>query len=170
MCIRDSARTILDIPEDVLEVDVTPDIGYCMSMRGIAREISGVLGGAFSDIYGGIGTASSEDCVDGPVAVEGPVPVRLESEACSRFVALPLEGFDATAPTPRFIQDRLFRAGMRPISLAVDVTNYVMLESGQPLHAYDADKVTGSIVVRKAGQGEKPVSYTHLTLPTILRV
>ena len=151
----EDARTILDIPEDVLEVDVTPDIGYCMSMRGIAREVSGVLGGAFSDIYGGVGATGTEDCVDGPVTVEGSVPVRLESEACSRFVALPLEGFDATAPTPRFIQDRLFRAGMRPISLAVDVTNYVMLESGQPLHAYDADKVTGSIVVRKAGQGEK---------------
>ncbi|GAE80334.1 phenylalanyl-tRNA synthetase [Cutibacterium acnes JCM 18920] len=58
------------------------------------------------------------------------------------------------APTPRFITDRITRAGMRPINLVVDVTNYVMLESGQPLHAYDADNVSGTIVVRKAHEGE----------------
>ncbi|WP_130865688.1 phenylalanine--tRNA ligase subunit beta [Acidipropionibacterium timonense] len=149
------ARDVLGIPEDVLEVDVTPDIGYCMSMRGIAREVGQVLGIHAEDRYAApaVEGRATEGSADEPV--EGPVAVRLESDACSRFVALPVTGLDPAAPTPRFIADRITRAGMRPINLAVDVTNYVMLESGQPLHAYDADTVRGAIVVRKAVAGER---------------
>jgi phenylalanyl-tRNA synthetase beta chain len=141
----EDARPILGIPEDVLEIDVTPDIGYCMSIRGIAREVAQALEIHFHDPY-------SESPV-GPV--EGPVPVRIESPACSQFIALPVSGLDPEATTPGYIADRITRAGMRPISLAVDVTNYVMLESGQPLHAYDAGRVQGTIVVRKAQPGER---------------
>ncbi len=142
------AREILGIPEDVLEIDVTPDIGYCMSIRGIAREVAQVMGLHFSDPY--------REPPVGPV--EGPVEVRIDDPACSQFVALPVTGLDPHATTPAYIADRITRAGMRPINLAVDVTNYVMIESGQPLHAYDQEKVSGTIVVRKAADGEHLVT------------
>lgn len=141
----EDAMPVLGAPEDVLEVDVTPDIGYCMSMRGIAREVAHVMGVGFTDPY-------HREPV-GPV--DGEVAVRLDSQRCSRFVAVPVHGLDPTATTPRHIVDRLTRAGMRSVNLAVDVTNYVMLESGQPLHAYDAGRVQGPIVVRMAEQGER---------------
>ncbi len=140
----EDARPILGIPEDVLEIDVTPDIGYCMSIRGIAREVAQALGIRFHDPY-----------AESPVApTDGPVPVRIDSPACSQFITIPVSGLDPAASTPGYIADRITRAGMRPINLAVDVTNYVMIESGQPLHAYDAAKVQGTLVVRKASQGE----------------
>ncbi|WP_257479170.1 phenylalanine--tRNA ligase subunit beta [Acidipropionibacterium jensenii] len=140
----EDARPILGIPEDVLEIDVTPDIGYCMSIRGIAREVAQVLGLHFHDPY-----------TEAPAQpVSGPVAVRIESPACSQFVALPVTGLDPQATTPGYIADRITRAGMRPISLAVDVTNYVMIESGQPLHSYDRQRVQGALVVRKALAGE----------------
>ncbi|AXE39440.1 phenylalanine--tRNA ligase subunit beta [Acidipropionibacterium virtanenii] len=144
----EDARQILGIPEDVLEIDVTPDIGYCMSIRGIARELAQVMGIHFSDPY--------REAPVGPV--EGPVQVRIDDPACSQFVALPVTGLDPRATTPSYIADRVARAGMRPINLAVDVTNYVMIESGQPLHAYDQDKVSGAIVVRRAAEGEHLVT------------
>ena len=144
----EDALPILGVPEEVLDVDVTPDIGYCMSVRGIAREVAHAMSVHFPDPYG-----------EEPISpVDGPVGVDIQSDACSQFVALPVTGLDPHGPTPRFITDRITRAGMRPISLAVDVTNYVMLESGQPLHAYDADKVSGTIVVRKAHEGEHLVT------------
>lgn len=147
----EDARPILGIPEDVLEIDVTPDIGYCMSVRGIAREVAQVLGIHFHDRY-----------TESPVGpVDGSVPVRIESQACSQFIALPVTGLDPQAQTPGYIADRITRAGMRPISLAVDVTNYVMLESGQPLHAYDKGRVQGTIVVRKARQGERLITLDN---------
>ncbi len=70
-------------------------------------------------------------------------------------MARTVSGFDPTAPTPAFIADRIRMAGMRPISLAVDITNYVMLETGRPIHGYDADKVQGTVRVRRAAQGEQ---------------
>lgn len=144
----EDALPLLGVPEEVLDVDVTPDIGYCMSVRGIGREVAHAMSVHFRDPY-----------TETPVGpVDGPVPVSIESDACSQFVALPVTGLDPSAPTPRPIADRITRAGMRSINLAVDVTNYVMLESGQPLHAYDADRVQGTIVVRKAAEGEHLVT------------
>lgn len=148
LALGEDARTVLGIPEDVLEIDVTPDIGYCMSIRGIAREVAQVLGIHFSDPY--------REVAARPVA--GPVQVRIDDAACSQYVALPVTGLDPGARTPAYIADRIARAGMRPISLAVDVTNYVMIESGQPLHAYDQDKVAGAIVVRRAAGDEHLVT------------
>ena len=144
----ENALPILGVPEQVLDVDVTPDIGYCMSMRGIAREVAHAMSVHFRDPY-------DEEPI---AAVSGPVAVDIQSDACSQFIAVPVHGLNPGAPTPRFIADRITRAGMRPINLAVDITNYVMLESGQPLHAYDADKVSGAIVVRKAHEGEHLVT------------
>ena len=139
------AMVVLQARDEVLEIDVTPDIGYCLSMRGIARETAQAFGVAFTDPYliGRVGPS------------EGGYPIRLESENCTVFVALTIEDVDPDAPTPTWMAARLVAAGMRSISLDVDITNYVMLESGQPLHAYDADRLQGPIVVRQAAPGER---------------
>src|SRR5437588_9039203 len=83
-----------------------------------------------------------------PVSIEDP-------EGCRRFVFRRVTGVDPTSPTPWFIRRRLMLAGIRSISLAVDVTNYVMLEMGQPLHAFDAEKLSGELTIRRAKPGEK---------------
>ncbi|GAA2178810.1 phenylalanine--tRNA ligase subunit beta [Brooklawnia cerclae] len=139
---------VLQARDEVLEIDVTPDVGYCLSMRGMAREAAQAFDVTFPDPYGAQAIRPAE----------GGYPVRLESDACSLFVALRVDGLDPGAPTPVWMSHRLAAAGMRSISLAVDVTNYVMLEAGQPLHAYDADQLRGAIVVRKAVEGEHLVT------------
>ena len=139
------AMEVLQARDEVLEIDVTPDIGYCLSMRGIAREAAQAFGVAFTDPY----------LIGRVRPTEGGYPIRLESENCTVFVALTIKDVDPDAPTPTWMAARLVAAGMRSISLDVDITNYVMLESGQPLHAYDADRLQGPIVVRQAAPGER---------------
>lgn len=139
------AMSVLGGGDEVLEIDVTPDIGYALSMRGIAREVAQAFHLPFADPYARPLPASASD----------GHPVRIESPNCSSFVALTITGLDPAAPSPNWMAQRLERAGMRSISLPVDVTNYVMLESGQPLHAYDGDKLQGAIVVRQARPGER---------------
>ncbi|MDF1489849.1 phenylalanine--tRNA ligase subunit beta [Tessaracoccus caeni] len=131
--------------DEVLEIEVTPDLAYCLSMRGMAREAAIANGVSFTDPY--------RKAM--PEPTDGGYPVVLESERCSSFVAITVEGVDPSAATPKVIVDRLRASGVRAISLAVDVTNYVMLESGQPLHAYDAATLQGPIRVRLAAEGEK---------------
>lgn len=131
--------------DEVLDIDVTPDLSYCLSMRGLAREAAIAGGVSYEDRYR----------TPLPEPVDGGYPVVLESERCSSFVALTIDGIDPSAPTPDWMAQRLRASGVRSISLAVDVTNYVMLESGQPLHAYDAAKLTGAIRVRSAREGER---------------
>jgi phenylalanyl-tRNA synthetase beta chain len=140
----DAADALL-LRETVLDIDVTPDRGYCMSIRGLAREAAQASAVAFTDP------------VDRPVpgAKAHGYPVRRDSAACPLFVALTVTGIDPTRPSPRWLARRVQLAGMRPISLAVDITNYVMLETGQPLHAYDADQLAGTVVARQAEPGEK---------------
>lgn len=149
------AGPVLNLREDVLDIAVTPDRGYCWSVRGIAREAALAC------------ETSYRDPVDQQVPAETAAghPVRRESAACSIFVALGVSGIDPSRTSPRWLTRRLQLAGMRPISLAVDVTNYVMLETGQPLHAYDAELLAGPIVVRQAGPGEKLT-----TLDDVVRV
>ena len=148
----DDAIALLGLDERTVEVNVTPDRGYCFSLRGIAREYGHATGTAFTD----------------PAALDVPAPTadgfaaRLEDAApvrgvvgCDRYVARIVRGVDASKPSPRWMQRRLEAAGMRPISLAVDVTNYVMLALGQPLHAFDLAGLVAPIVVRRARAGEK---------------
>jgi phenylalanyl-tRNA synthetase beta chain len=140
----DAAEALL-LRETVLDVDVTPDRGYCMSIRGLAREAAQATAVAFTDP---VDRVVPGERADGH-------PVHRESDACPLFVALSVTGIDPSRPSPRWLARRVQLAGMRPISLAVDITNYVMLETGQPLHAYDADQLTGSVLVRQAAPGEK---------------
>jgi phenylalanyl-tRNA synthetase beta chain len=138
--------------EEAAEINVTPDRGYAFSIRGAAREYALATGTPAKD---------PADAVT-PAPLDGSFPVTLTDEApvygvpgCDRFVARIVEGVDPTAPTPIWMSRRLRLAGMRSISLAVDISNYVMLELGQPNHCYDADTITGGITVRRATPGEK---------------
>jgi phenylalanyl-tRNA synthetase beta chain len=141
----EDAHSLLRLRDDVLDIAVTPDRGYCLSIRGVAREAAIAYGVRFRD----------------PADIERPEPdggwpvQLLDPVGCDRFVALTVTGFDPLTRSPRWLQRRVQLGGMRPISLAVDVTNYVMLELGQPIHAYDRATLSGPIVVRRARPGER---------------
>jgi phenylalanyl-tRNA synthetase beta chain len=143
------ALPLLGRDDPVIELNITPDRGYCFSVRGLARELAGSLDVDFADPV---------IRIDVPAAEGDAWPVRLADPGCARFVARRVDGVDPAAPSPWWMRRRLLAAGMRPISLIVDVTNYVMLELGQPLHAYDAARLTGPIVVRRAQAGETLVT------------
>ncbi|MBT0995870.1 phenylalanine--tRNA ligase subunit beta [Cellulomonas sp. DKR-3] len=146
------ARELLGLGEEVLEINVTPDRGYCFSMRGVAREYAHSTGAAFTD------PALPEPLDVRPagfaVEIDDHAPIHGVPGA-DRFVAQVVRGVRANDPSPAWLQRRLQQAGMRPISLAVDVTNYVMLDLGQPLHAYDLATLHAPIVVRRARAGER---------------
>lgn len=148
------ALELLGLNESAAEVNVTPDRGYCFSIRGIAREYSHATGKSFTDPASLIEPRAGAGF---PLSVTDESPIH-GTPGCSRFVLLAVEGIDATATTPSWMVNRLKLAGMRSISIAVDITNYVMLELGQPLHAYDLDKLKGGITVRRAKAGEKIVT------------
>ncbi len=140
---------LLALRDEVLDIAVTPDRGYQLSVRGVAREAATAFGVAFSDP--GLAESASAGSDAFVVRVDAP-------EACDRYVARVVTGVDPAAQSPAWLQRRLTLAGMRPISLAVDVTNAVMLELGQPLHAFDLDALQGAIVVRRAATGERLVT------------
>jgi phenylalanyl-tRNA synthetase beta chain len=142
----DDAVELLHLRDEVIEFEINPDRAYGLSLRGIAREAALGLDVPFRD------PASREV----PAPNDAGYPVRVEAEdGCPVFVTRTVTGFDPTAPTPRWLARRIQLAGMRPISLAVDVTNYVMLELGQPIHGYDGDRLSGPIAVRRADPGER---------------
>ena len=136
---------LLGLRDEVLDIAITPDRGYSLSLRGIGREAAIAFDLPFTDP----GLAPT------PQAGEGGYAIQLQDPGCDRFVARAVEGVDPTAASPAWMQRRLVLAGMRPISLAVDVTNYVMLELGQPTHAYDLATLRGPVVVRRARAGER---------------
>jgi phenylalanyl-tRNA synthetase beta chain len=147
------AMELLGLYDQAAEINVTPDRGYAFSIRGVAREYAHATGTVFTD------PASK---VSAPTALSGGYGVKINDDApiygkpgCDRFVARTVRGVDATRPTPPWMASRLRLAGIRSISLPVDISNYVMLELGQPLHFYDQDKLSGDIVVRRAVAGEK---------------
>ena len=145
------ALELLGLNEAAAEVNVTPDRGYCFSIRGIAREYSHATKAKFTD-PASLVTPAKVSGFDLKVADNAPIH---GTAGCSNFLLVGVEGIDATSPTPSWMANRLKLAGMRSISIAVDITNYVMLEMGQPLHAYDLDRLTGGIEVRRAKKGEK---------------
>src|SRR3954447_19202489 len=136
----------MSLRDDVLDIAVNPDRGYALSVRGVAREVGIAFGADYRD---------SADVDSAPADGSG-YPVRIDDPTgCDRYVARVVAGLDVKATSPAWLQRRLTLAGMRPISLAVDVTNHVMLDLGQPLHAFDRAKLAGDIVVRRAGAGER---------------
>ncbi|CAL9403998.1 Phenylalanine--tRNA ligase beta subunit [Streptomyces sp. enrichment culture] len=139
------AVELLELVDEVLDIAVTPDRGYCLSMRGVARETATAYGLPLRD-------PALLD-VPGPNAFGYPVQVS-DPTGCDRFTARTVTGLSPEARSPIWLKRRLQKVGMRPISLAVDVTNYVMMELGQPLHAYDRNLVQGTIGVRRAEPGE----------------
>jgi len=144
------AIELLCLNDQAAEINVTPDRGYCLSIRGVAREYSHATGVAFRDPLGSVEPVSTQGFA---LEVKDEAPIR-GTQGCSRFVLRQVKNIDASRPTPPWMISRLKLAGMRSISLVVDITNYVMLEFGQPLHAYDLDKLQGGIQVRRAKKGE----------------
>lgn len=144
------------VGEVVLDVDVKPNRGDALSMVGLAREIAAFTGDELR-----LPDASVEE--DPALAASDHVSVAIEDAACPRFTARYFDGV-RNGPSPAWMQQRLLSAGMRPISAVVDVTNYVMHELGQPMHAYDAASVPGGrIVVRRGRSGERLETIDHET-------
>jgi len=155
-----------NLRDDVLEITVTPDRGYAVSIRGVARELASAYQVPYTDpaqtFVPREDAAGVEDAPAEPGA--GPWPAEIaDPTACDRFVLREVRGYDPEARTPLWMQVRLARCGMRGVSLAVDVTNYLMLELGQPLHAFDRAKLNGTIVVRRARPGETLTTLDHVT-------
>lgn len=159
----DDAIALLHLNNPILEINITPDRGYAFSYRGIAREYHNSTGAAFTDpvkqlnrVVPDIAAAEVDPSYqpDVEVEIEDDNPIH-DVVGCDRYYARAIHHVDTEARTPNVVRRRLIRAGMRPISLPVDVTNYVMLDLGQPLHAYDLDKIAPPIVVRRAHEGEE---------------
>ncbi|TMB99838.1 MAG: phenylalanine--tRNA ligase subunit beta [Chloroflexi bacterium] len=133
--------------ETVFDLDLTPNRGDLLSVLGVAREVAALSGGQVRDPS--IEHAAEGKPIKGRVAVQIAAP-----DLCPRYVAALVENIKVTE-SPSWLQERLLAAGLRPINNVVDVTNYVMLEMGQPLHAFDfAGLRGGKIIVRRAGPGE----------------
>ncbi|KQU66246.1 phenylalanine--tRNA ligase subunit beta [Phycicoccus sp. Root101] len=148
----DDAIELLGLADEVVEVNVTPDRGYCFSLRGIAREYALSTGGVFRDPAHLDVAAANDDGYAVNVTDGSPID---GVPGCDRYVARIVRGVDTTAATPQWMSKRLTQLGMRPISLAVDVTNYVMMLLGQPLHAFDLSTLSGGVGTRRARPGEK---------------
>ena len=147
------AVALLDLRDEVLDIAVTPDRSYALSMRGIAREAATAYGVAFHD---------PADLDPLPIDGAGHPGVVDDPTAADRLVLRTVSGLDPSAGTPLWMARRLLLCGMRPVSLAVDVTNYVMLELGQPLHAFDRGRLQGAVTVRRARPGEKLETLDHV--------
>ena len=136
----------LDLPDHTFDLDLTPNRGDCFSVLGIARDVAAITATALKD--------AAVDAVKGTIKDEHPVELVLP-EGCPRFAGRVIRGIDTGARSPTWMTERLRRSGLRPIHPVVDITNYVMLELGQPLHAYDLRLVHGPIRPRLAKSGEK---------------
>jgi phenylalanyl-tRNA synthetase beta chain len=141
------ARPVVGLDDVLIDVEITPDRGYELSVRGIARELSYYFEAAYTDPGAAPAPGASP---------EPPYPVQVEDVVgCDRFAARVVRGIDPNAVSPEWMQRRLIASGVRAISLPVDITNYLMLELGQPMHVFDLNLISGGLVVRRARPGEK---------------
>ena len=147
---------VLGLDDVILHLAITPDRGYCMSVRGLAREIACAYDLNFIDPAG-------DDAVK-PLPVEGEAwPLTVDADTgVRRFALRPVTGLDPAAVSPWWLQRRLLLAGIRATSPAVDATNYVMLEFGHPMHAHDRDRISGALGVRFARPGETVVTLDDI--------
>lgn len=144
--IGDCVREYLKLNDSIVEIDLTPNRADCLSMAGVAREV-GVLKQA---------SVNWPDIADVPATVDDKVAVSLNApDACPRYLARVVKNIDITAATPLWMQEKLRRSGIRSIDPVVDVTNFVLIEWGQPMHAFDLATLNGAINVRLAEQDEK---------------
>ncbi len=141
-----SVREALDLDDCIFDSKPTPNRGDCLSLRGMAREVAALAGIALRPVPVAAVTAGH----DGEPSITLQAP-----QACPLYCGRLIRGVDVRAPTPQWMVRRLARSGVRAISAVVDVTNYVMLELGQPLHAFDASRIEGGIRVRFAQAAEK---------------
>ncbi len=140
-----SLREYLDLDDVLFTIKLTPNRADCLSVLGIAREVKALTGKTLQ--YPAINEIKPETKAKRPIFLKAP-------EHCPRYLGRVFQNVNAQAPTPDWIKNRLERSGLRSISALVDITNYVMLELGQPLHAFDNQKITGAIAVRLGKEGE----------------
>lgn len=158
----DSAYEVLGLKDTVFEVNITPDRGYALSARGLSRELASAFDLKFEDpaldpAVAGVDTSAV------PAPQGALIDIELgEKTKARRFGLRKVSGIDPKAESPYWMQRELMLSGQRPVNAATDVTNYVMLLLGQPMHAFDADKVAGSLVVRNAEAGEKLTTLDHV--------
>ena len=153
------ATALLGLDDWAVEINVTPDRGYAFSIRGVAREYAHATGAAFRDPALAV---TPEEGTGFDVVIDDRAPIRGRIGA-TVFVTRVVRGIDASRPTPPWMIARLALAGIRSISLVVDITNYVMLELGQPIHGYDLDTLRGGLVVRRAEVGETILTLDNQT-------
>src|SRR5690606_32692036 len=141
-----SLRDVLDLDDTVFTLKLTPNRADCLSILGVAREVSALTGAAL--------TMPQYEPV--PVTLQDRLAVTVEAPGlCGRFAGRIIRGVNARAQTPSWMKDRLERAGQRPISALVDISNYVMLELGRPTHVFDLERIQGGLTVRWAQPGEQ---------------
>ncbi len=155
--VGDDAEASIGLGEEILDIAVTPDRGYALSVRGVAREVAALFGLPFADPGEALAPlpAPSDAAAPWPCSVDDPT-------MCELFTLRRITGFNPAAPTPEWMKRRLSACGMRPVSLAVDITNYVMLELGQPLHAFDGAKLRGAVRPGRAGTDTSFETLDHV--------
>lgn len=143
------AISTLEINDVIFDIAVNPDRGYALSIRGVAREVAASLNLSYTDPIDALRAMKFENSGTGITAKI------VDTDSASVFYLRTLKDFDQKAQTPIWMRRRIEKMGMRSISLVVDITNYVMLELGQPLHAFDADKIVGGLSIKRAGSALK---------------
>ena len=158
------AREVIGLDETVFDVNITPDRGYALSVRGLAREVASAFDADYRDLAvdpaaAGIDTANVPAADDAAGAL--PVDLREETKA-QRFGLRKVTGIDPNARSPFWLERELVLSGQRSVNLPTDVTNYIMLLLGSPMHAFDANQVSGGLVIRNAEAGEDFQTLDHV--------
>ncbi|HEE0330693.1 TPA: phenylalanine--tRNA ligase subunit beta, partial [Serratia marcescens] len=138
-------RDYLKLNDNTIEISVTPNRADCLGIIGVARDV-GVLNQV---------ALTEPDMSPVAATIDATLPIRVDApQACPRYLGRVVKGIDVKAPSPLWMREKLRRCGIRSIDAVVDVTNYVLLELGQPMHAFDLSRIDGGIVVRMAEEGE----------------